>query len=285
MDLQHRHLQPVRSLHRYAAVAALTAGALLVPAAARSQVSVEASPLRIDLTAGPGSSTTQAVSLTNAGTESVRIRATTTDWTLSRDGTPQFEGTPPDGPFSATPWIRVAPPELVIEPGVTALVRISLTVPESVTPAGYRSGVLFALSPAAISPIEAQRGVSFRGRIATLLYVDIGNLPPQLELTDLEVRSVGAQTLLVATVKNPSKRTVRTRGTVTITNPTITVRSLQVPDVPVLPESERLIAVPIVDGTPDQTLPSGGYKAEVRIDAGQPTLIVGETSFDVPATR
>jgi P pilus assembly chaperone PapD len=252
----------------------------------RAQVSVEASPMRVELSAGPGGTATQAVSLTNAGDAPVRIRAAATDWTLAHDGTPQFEGSEQDGPFSATSWIRVAPPEIVIEPGETGLVRFSLTVPENVTAGGYRTSVLFDVSPAALNPLEAKRGISFKSRIATLVYVDIGNLPPELELTNLETQVAGAQTLLVATVRNPSKRTVRTKGAIRLLDSTNSlVRSMPLPDVPVLPESSRLITAPVADGTPLQVLAPDRYRVEITIDGGQPSLIVGETSIEVPAKR
>ncbi len=79
------HRTPVRTL---AAVLLLVG----VAQTAAAQVSVEVSPLRVELQAGPGSTTTQPVTLTNYGKETVRVRARLTDWDLTRDGTPQFEG-------------------------------------------------------------------------------------------------------------------------------------------------------------------------------------------------
>ena len=59
----------------------------------------------------------------------------------------------------------------------------------------------------------------------------------------------------------------------------LAVREVPVPDVPVLPESERELAIIAVDaGT---TLPSGDYRVELKIDVGQPALLVGETSLKV----
>jgi P pilus assembly chaperone PapD len=88
---------------------------------ATAQISVEVSPLRVELQAGPGSSSTQAVTLNNSSPEAVRIRARVTDWDLSRDGAPQFEGAKESGPFSATSWVRVAPPNRLWIPARKAL--------------------------------------------------------------------------------------------------------------------------------------------------------------------
>ncbi len=283
MDLQHRHLHPNRLVHaeRTLIVAAATA-LLLVASPASAQVSVEVSPLRVELTAGPGSTTTQAITVTNAGSEAVRVRAIATDWDLSRDGAPQFEGVPEGGPFSATSWIRVAPPEQIIEPGKDATVRFSLAVPAAMQPGGYRTGVLFEFGSAAVNPVGRGRQVMFKSRIATLIYVSVGQPTMSAELTDLAVRTQGKQTHVVATVKNSSRRYVRTRGNLILFDQTgRNVREIPVPDVPLLPESEREVSIMVIDPDKPVAIEPGDYKVEVRMDVGLPALLVGETTLKV----
>jgi P pilus assembly chaperone PapD len=255
---------------------------LAVPATAR-QVSVEVSPLRVELAAAPGSTTTQAVTLTNAGTEPVRVRGTLTDWDLSRDGAPQFEGAAEDGPFSSTAWVRIAPPEQVIEPGKEATVRFSLTVPPDAAAGGYRTGILFDFAPASGDPLARGRQVTFRSRIATLIYVNVGQPPLAADLIDLAVRTVGPQIRVVATLKNTSRRYVRTKGTLLIYDRSgKVVREMPLPDAPLLPESEREIAIAPVDPEKKLSLPPGEYRVEIKIDLGLPALLVGETTLKVP---
>ncbi len=125
MDVRRRHLHTVFALHAEHAVAAhriaiatvVAAALLLAPRAADAQVSAEASPLRVEIAAAPGGSHTQSVTVTNPGTERVRVRTTLTDWFLAKDGAPQFQD-PQDGrPYAAAAWVRFAPPEFVLEPG------------------------------------------------------------------------------------------------------------------------------------------------------------------------
>jgi hypothetical protein len=261
------------------------AGTLLLLCAppASAQISVEVSPLRIELTAGPGSSTTQAITVANAGKDPIRVRAIATDWDLSKDGAPQFEGAVEGGPYSATSWIRVAPPEQVIEPGKEATVRFSLAVPTSIQPGGYRTGILFEFGPLTTNPIARGRDVTFKSRIATLIYVSIGQPALAAELTDLGVRSAGAQTQVVATLRNSSRRYVRTRGNLVLYDQGgRTVREVPVPDVPLLPESEREVAITVIDPEKQGAIAPGDYKVEVRIDVGLPALLVGETTLKVP---
>jgi P pilus assembly chaperone PapD len=288
MDLQHRHLHAddrfhaQRTLTRTLVCAAALAGALASAAPALAQLSVEVSPLRIELQAAPGGSSTQAITLLNAGKEPVRIRAIVADWYLSKDGAPQFEAPGETRAYSASEWIRVAPPELVLQPGIQGTVRFSLAVPQGVDPAGYRTSILFEMGPAAGDPVARAREVAIKSRIATMIYVNIGQPPAAVDLTDLRVRTTPEQTEVVATLKNSSRRTVRTKGSLLIygaSGPAL--REVPVPDVPVLPESERDVAIVAYDHAKNP-LPPGEYRVEVKIDVGLPALIVGETTLKVP---
>ena len=254
------------------------------PAApASAQVSVEVSPLRVELQAGPGSTTTQPVTLTNYGKEPVRVRATLTDWDLTKDGTPQFEGAVVGGPYSATAWLRLAPPEQVIEPGASATVRFSAALPAVVEPGGYRTGILFEFEPASGAMLTPKRELAFKSRIATLIYVNTGAPPAATELVDVRVRPTTDGVEIVATVKNSGRRTVRTRGTLVLFDEAGAVaREAAVPDVPLLPESERELAIPVAapstgsgqahstsSGQAQASVPlaPGLYRAELKLES------------------
>ena len=59
------------------------------------------------------------------------------------------------------------------------------------------------------------------------------------------------------------------------------VRQIPVPDVPLLPESERDVAMAPIDAEKQLTLPPGDYRVELKIDVGLPAVIVGETTLKV----
>ena len=283
MDLQHRHIYADRPVHAERALIAALAALILWAGPAAAQISVEVSPLRIELTAGAGSTTTQGITVSNAGKDPIRVRARLTDWELSRDGAPQFESAVENGPYSATGWLRIAPPEQVIDPGKDAVVRFSMTVPQQIEPGGYRTGVLFEFGPASGDPIARGREVMFKSRIATLIYVSIGQPPVAAELIDLRSRAAGPQLQIVATVKNTSRRSVRTKGSLAVLNEGgQTVREVPVPDVPLLPESEREVMIVVVDPDKQSVLAAGDYRVELRLDVGLPAVLVGETTLKVP---
>jgi hypothetical protein len=283
MDLQYRHIYADRPVHAQRALIAALAALILGAGPAAAQISVEVSPLRIELTAGAGSTTTQGITVSNAGKDPIRVRARLTDWELSRDGAPQFESAVENGPYSATGWLRIAPPEQVIDPGKDAVVRFSMTVPQPIEPGGYRTGVLFEFGPASGDPIARGREVMFKSRIATLIYVSIGQPPVAAELIDLRSRAAGPQLQIVATVKNTSRRSVRTKGSLAVLNEGgQTVREVPVPDVPLLPESEREVMIVVVDPDKQSVLAAGDYRVELRLDVGLPAVLVGETTLKVP---
>jgi hypothetical protein len=287
MDLQHRHVYPDAGVHAqhtltpFARVFAAAAAVLLSVTPTAAQQSVEVSPLRVEIQTAAGGTRTQAISVTNTGKDAVRVRATIADWRLSKEGTPQFEA-PEDGrAYSASAWIRIAPPELVLQPAGEGSVRFTLSVPPAVDVGGYRTGILFEFSPASGDLIARGRQVTFKSRIATLIYVNIGQPAAAVELTDLRVRSTPELVQVVGTLKNTSRRTVRTKGSLQISGASgVAVREVPVPDVPVLPESERDVVIVAFERAVNP-LPPGDYRVELKIDVGLPALIVGETTLKV----
>jgi P pilus assembly chaperone PapD len=255
----------------------------LVARPALAQMSVEVSPLRVEISVGAGGSHTQAVSLTNQSDTPVRVRATVEDWYLSKDGTPQYQTAPTGTWTSASAWVRVAPPEQVIAPGQQATVRFTTTVPPGTADGGYRSAILFEFGPPGGDPAARRREVAFRSRVATTVYVAVGQPAPSVELTNLFVRAAaaGRPPEIVATLKNASRTNVRTKGTLTVYDKAGTVvRQIEVPNAPVLPESERELAMPTA-GEGEALLAAGDYRVEVKIDVGQRELLVGETVLKI----
>jgi P pilus assembly chaperone PapD len=283
MELLNRPIHANHRLHAECPVAALAALVLLAgPASA--QVSVEVSPLRVELASGPGGTHTQAVTLSNQGKEPVRIRAQVMNWFLSPDGTPQFQAPIPavEQPYGAATWVRLAPPEQVVAPGEVGTVRFTTTIPKDVADGGYRTAIMFDVGPASGDLAAARRQVRFRSRVATLVYLTIGKPQPVVDLTNLVTRTpAGQPAQVVATLRNTGRVHVRTTGVLTLYDAGgKVVRELDVPNVPVLPESERELAIPTAKEGQDP-LPPGEYRVEVKLDIGLPALLVGETTLKV----
>lgn len=256
------------------------AAILLSTSSALAQRSIEASPLRVEMQTEPGGTHTQAVTIRNPGDQPVRVRATLADWELTKDGAPQFEAPSGDRPYAASSWIRFAPPEFALKAGEEGIVRFTVTVPGDVRPGGYRTGLLFEFLPETPDPSSSGRRVILRSRIATMIYVNIGQPASAVELTDLQVRGAAEKTEIVAALKNTSRRTVRTRGTLMVYDGTgLSVAQIIVPDVPVLPESERELTIRATEAM--KPLLAGEYRVELKLELGMPALVVGETTLRV----
>ncbi len=247
---------------------------------------MQITPLRIEMKTAPGGATTQTVALTNQDREPVRVHATVADWYLSKDGTPQFQPVDPASAYTASPWLRVNPVEVVAQPGEETTVRFTLDVPATVQPGGYRSAIMFEFFPPGSEPAAMSKGVAFRPRIATIIYVTVGASAPAVELVDLQPRvQAGQPAAVVATLRNTGRVHVRTKGQVIVYGKDgAVVRRLALPDVPVLPGSERDVVVPLVDENQpalSAPLPPGQYRLEVRVDVGLPEVLVGETTIAI----
>ena len=284
MDVHSRQLHANHHVHHQLRVALLAVVLAVAPVAAHAQVSVEVSPLRVDLNAGTGGTPyTQAVTLTNRDKVAVRIRARVDDWYLSKDGTPQF--VPAEGtlPYSAAAWTRVNPSEQVAQAGETVTVRFTTTTPPGTTPGGYRTALMFDFEPASGDAAGRGRNVTFKGRIATVVYVTVGSPKPAVEVVDVQQAdpAAGRPPSVVATLKNTGRIHVRIKGHMLIYNQAgAEVRRIALPDVPLLPESERNLIVPLADSGQEPLAP-GEYRVTFRIDVGLPEVLVGETTVTI----
>ena len=281
MNLDRRHPAcPTAVVWLFTLAAALS---LPLTAAAQAMFSVEVTPLRVELKLTPGATHTQAVTLKNDSKNAVRVRARVDDWYLSKDGTPQFKPADPADPYSAAGWLRLNPPEQLVGPGATAIVRFTTTVPATAPVAGYRCVVMFEFDPPDAATAAKARDVMFRGRVATLLYATVGRPAVVVDLTELQPKFVkGQQPAVVATLKNTGRVHMRTKGTIVIYDAAgKIVRQFALPNVPVLPGSERDVVIP-TGGEKDPPLGPGTYRIEVKFDMDQAALLVGETTLEIP---
>jgi hypothetical protein len=176
--------------------------------------------------------------------------------------------------------VRFAPPEFVLEGGHAETVRFTVSVPTGVEAGSYRAAILFDFIPLEADSSANARQVRFKSRIATLIYVNVGQAVAAVELTDLRVREAENRREIVAMLKNTSRRSVRTKGSLVLyDNAGSAVREVAMPDVPVLPQSEREVAIQTGDAVTN--LPAGNYRVEVKIDVGLSAVLVGETVLKV----
>ncbi|MFC1572512.1 hypothetical protein ACFL6M_02825 [Candidatus Eisenbacteria bacterium] len=236
---------------------------------------LDVSPLRVHLQVKPGAEYTDAVSVTNTGSNPVRLRAYLSDWTLDEAGTPIFSkiGTEER---SSSRWVDLAPADFLLEPGEIENVRFTIHVPEGVSEAGYHSALILENVPLDRSTIRTSR-VFVQGRVACMLYVTVGNPPRSMKITSMSAgtRATGPYVDLV--VENTGKAVLRLAGGVRlVVNDNEDGDIVELPDVPVLPGGSRRL---LLDMPTRPTI--GETLARVNIDLGEIGVLFGECPLEV----
>ncbi len=252
-------------------VIAILAPALLFSA----EVSISVSPIRVEHLVKQGEKGTDTISVTNDGTAPTRLKVSIEDWTLTRDGNPMFMKVGKN-PYSCAEWIRINPVDFRVDPGQTREVRYTVTVPEGIEDGGFRVAIIFETVPE-VTPGEKAKRVYLKGRIATIVYEVVGKPIPQGHANSLkaDLKKEGMDFILA--LQNTGKVHFRTKGSITVKDSNGNKAfEVDIPDVPVLQESERDVKVSY-----DKSIPKGKYTATAVVDIGRKELIGAETTFDI----
>jgi P pilus assembly chaperone PapD len=239
------------------------------------EFSLSVSPIRVEHLVKQGERGTDMITVANEGTAPTRIKVSIENWTLSRDGVLNFTPAGTD-PFYCGKWIRINPIDFRVDPRQNKEVRYTISVPPDVEEGGYRAAVIFETVPD-IKPGEKVRKVFLKSRIVTVLYEVVGKPVPQGHANYLraEKKKEGLDFLLA--LQNTGKVHFRTKGSLTVKNDKgEEVFKADMPDVPILPQSEREIKF-----TNEKSLPSGKYSALALVDIGKKELVGAESTFTV----
>ena len=230
------------------------------------------SPPRLNLVGTPGSSVTGTVMVITSARGDQQIAAEVGDWTMDLRGEMAFfaSGSLLGG---ASNWTTLDVDEFVLTGGGTREVRVDVAVPDDAD-GTHQAMVFFTVLP---RPTEtAGVGVLTTTRIGLTVYVTVaGTERAGSELVDMYQ---GDDSSLTAVILNIGNTVMRLGGVVEIRDEAgDVVRRLDVPDVPVLRESERELTFALPDD-----LESGFYVALALIEDSRGGILAGELPFDVP---
>ena len=230
------------------------------------------SPHRLELRAAPGGTATDSVTVVTTAASHQPISVDTSDWLLDIAG--HLVYLPPTTvEYSAAAWIDTDAHGFVLEPANDHAVRITVTVPENAE-GTHHAMVMFTVDPS----VSADEGVGVltTTRIALTVYVTVaGTERSGAELIDMYQSD---DRTLAAVILNTGNTVMRLGGVLEIRDEAgDVVHRLDVPDVPVLRESERELSFTLPDD-----LPSGFYVALALIEDSRGGVLAGELPFDVP---
>jgi hypothetical protein len=239
-----------------------------VPAAA--DISLDVSPLRLELDVEPGTEVTDAIEVTNLGDAPVRLKAYLQDWYLDEVGTPIFQ-TVGHQAHTASPWVGAAPNDFLLDPGESETVRFTVSVPTAARTGGYHASIMLETNPVqTLAPEE--RGVVIRGRVATILYVTVGDPATDVRIRDMArlTREDGTEAVTLR-LENAGGAFFRLAGALEMVGEDKDLlQSVELPDVPVLPGATRTVTIDLPEGVGD------AFLARARIDVENAGVLLGE---------
>jgi P pilus assembly chaperone PapD len=239
------------------------------------ELSIAASPIRVEHLIKQGEQGTDVITLINMGTQATRLKASVEEWIIDAKGTPLF--TKPAGiPYSCASWIKINPVDFRIDPGQTKEIRYSVSCPQGVSDGGYRAAILFA-TVADVKPGEVRAKVMLQSRIAVILYEKVGTPQIAASVESVKTRSRSDGLDFILEIANTGATYFRTKGKLTVKDSGGNkMFELDIPDAPVLQDVRRLLEVSYTG-----PLAKGTYTVQTIMDLGAKELIGAEAKFTV----
>lgn len=218
--------------------------ALLVASPARAaDFAFAVNPPRFELAAQPGERLRQVLEITNASPGASTLLVRTADWRFEPDGSSVFIDELQ--PASCRPWVAIERRELVVAPRQAYRFRFEVAPPAGQAPVECR----FAILLQGKEPSRSQSGgPSVTGRMAVIVYVRVGDVHPELEVTGGSVRQQDGRPVAVLHVRNTGMAHGRLDGFLTMQD--AAGRSFEVTpaSTPILPGETRGVALPLSEG-------------------------------------
>lgn len=243
---------------------------LLLPAFASAQApvggSMAVSPARFELEMKPGSETTVVVNLDFRGpasvTDPVRIVATLSDWTITKDGRVEYLRASSQT-NSASSWLIYSPSEAAVVPGTVHQIRVTISVPQNATPGDHITALIIEQRPEKIKFDQNLRQMIVRYRMASVFYIKVPGLTKHGSFENLYAESTPEGIIVTPTLKNDGNSMIRPVAEIKIVDSDGKVIA-DVPDVeplPILAGAE--MNQPVLIG---KNLAPGKYTVKYRID-------------------
>jgi hypothetical protein len=210
------------------------------------------SPPRFELSAKPGATVRNVLEISNRATTPSRFRAHTADFSLTADYGVAFQETLQPG--SCRPWVALERPDINLPGAGTIRYRFEVRVP----PDTAQSECRFAILIESADPTLAQNGavrLPVVGRIAVIVYLNVGNGQPQLEIFGPEVIMLNGQRLPALRVHNAGTAHGRMSGFLYGTDAKGVKYDFSPSDFPILPgEARSVFLTPSLPDNPHPTL-------------------------------
>jgi hypothetical protein len=239
-------------------VAILTA-AVAASGAHAGEFAAVVSPPRFELPAKSGTTLRQVIEVTNRSATPAKYRFHTADFVLGADyGVTFYDALQPG---SCRPWVAIERPLLDLAAGGTVRYRFEVKVPPG-APAGE---CRFAIMIEGAEPAVTQAGavqLPIVGRIGVIVYVEVGEVSPQLEVFGPEVIDHNGQRVPALRVHNSGNAHTRMSGFLTGKDAAGKSYEFTPSDLPILPGEVRTVM--LTPSAPENPTPQLAFPVTVR---------------------
>lgn len=215
-----------------------------VPALA-DDFALSISPPRFELTAEPGQTVRGVAELTNAASTATELHFATAEWDLTPDGGVVLsDALKPD---SCRPWVAIERRETTLQSKAQFRYRFEVTPPADTPPTECRFAIVVSGAEERVSP---GKDVSFpiSGQIAIIVYVEVGDVKPDLKIVKADVVTINGVQTPVVMVQNTGTAHGRLSAFLTGTDAKGKKRDFAPSTLPILPGETRMIALNVDKG-------------------------------------
>ena len=257
-------MQRFSQLHAYVTLIGM-GGWLLVAAspAARAQIGLGLSPMRVELTLSPGVPHTDSLELTNETAAQAHVKGELLDFFIDANEDPQF-GVYAGEEHSCRQFLRVSATDIDLKPNQRQTIRYTARPPADLKPGSYHCAL--GLTTQAI-PSAAGSGLSMNVRMIASFYVTIGTPQYKVEVKEIALEerrpSPGAAQRAYCILTNPGKFAWRPNGSLDVVEADGTVREhVALRSIPVLPGHDQKFLVSLAAS------PRQGDVLRLRMEVG-----------------
>ncbi|MGL4574133.1 MAG: hypothetical protein ACRCV9_05000 [Burkholderiaceae bacterium] len=231
--------------HMLALLMIAASTAIATPAHAFSAL---VSPPRVELKVKPGQTVREVIEINHTARTPGKYRLYTADWKFASDYSVLFDDKLADN--SCRPWVALERRELTLPAQGKARYRFEVSVPADAVERECTFGLMVEGEEQRVSSSSMSFPVS--GRIGVIIYVQVGNVQPQLVITPADSAVVDGQRVPMVSVRNTGNAHGRLAGFVSGTDAAGQKIEFTPSSVPILPGETRVLSLQaaLPGGTP-----------------------------------
>lgn len=230
---------------RTLAILAAAGATLLAQGAAAQGFAAVVSPPRFEIAVTAGARVREVVEISNASRQPARYSLRTTDWQLDPEADVSFlDELAAD---SCRPWVAIERREIVVPAGGQYRFRFEVEPPAG-TPDGECRFALMVEGEEQTVQMAGGLGVPVTGRIAVIVYVQVGKAAPDLAVVGAMLHEAAGRSLPALQVRNAGNAHGRLSGFLAGTDASGRKFEFAPSSLPILPGETRRIVLSASDG-------------------------------------